>query len=528
MKRIKKLIPYIWLVVIVMGMTIYMHHYFVLDADDDSGAEMILSFMLSKSHGILSRDWIYSTEIRVINTQLIYSLLFHFFEDWQYVRTIGNAVMYIILILSVGYLCSQLRIKKYFALVAALFIIPVSREYYLFALQGAYLLPHITISVLLLAMFFDFCKSNGKRKIIAGTMAIITAFLSGMGGVRQLIIFGIPLVLACIWLLYLNRSNILLDKNWFKNKHVIYALYSIALFSFMLIGLSINMIVLSKYYSFSSNYDGFSIWYSVFNLESIGTLITGWLSSLGYHYGDRIFSWATVFNLLPAVIMFFLFMLLKEILQNIDKYSDLQNITVLFFTSGVLVLSILYFFTDMNYHDRYLIPISVFSFVLVAIYINNKVNNKRIITWIYLLGILYLTGYMVINLYNYTKMDGTRETRVVADILTEGGYYEGYSSACWKFGNSLTEYTDGKVRVRRMIDITPELMQENGSGFSEESFWCWLCDKNMLAEVPSGKIFCILYNEMEEMDKAEILYKSDSVIVYGYESYKELCDDLSE
>lgn len=135
---------------------------------------------------------------------------------------------------------------------------------------------------------------------------------------------------------------------------------------------------------------------------------------------------------------------------------------------------------------------------------------------------------MVINLYNYTKMDGTRETRVVADILTEGGYYEGYSSACWKFGNSLTEYTDGKVRVRRMIDITPELMQENGSGFSEESFWCWLCDKNMLAEVPSGKIFCILYNEMEEMDKAEILYKSDSVIVYGYESYKELCDDLSE
>lgn len=79
-----------------------------------------------------------------------------------------------------------------------------------------------------------------------------------------------------------------------------------------------------------------------------------------------------------------------------------------------------------------------------------------------------------------------------------------------------------------MIDIRPELMQENGTGFSEESFWYWLCDKNMPAETPSGKIFCILFKELEEMDKAEILYQSDSVIVYGFESYKELCDDLCE
>lgn len=224
MNRIKKSIPYIWLVVIILGMVIFVHHYFILDADDDTGAEMILSFMLSKSHGILSRNWIYSTEIRVINTQLIYSLLFHFFEDWQYVRTIGNAIMYVILIMSVGYLCSQLQIKKYFVLVAALFIIPVSREYYLFALQGAYLLPHITISILLLALFFDFCKSHGKRRIITGSMAIFLAFLSGMGGVRQLIIFSIPLVLGCIWLLYLNRSK-LLDEKWYKSENIIYAIF---------------------------------------------------------------------------------------------------------------------------------------------------------------------------------------------------------------------------------------------------------------------------------------------------------------
>lgn len=543
MNRIKKWIPYLWLAGIVLGMTIYMHHYFILDADDDTGAEMILSYMLSDSHGILSKDWVYSTEIRVLNMQLIYSFLFHFLDDWQYVRTIGNAVMYMILVLSVGYLCSQLGIKKYFALVAALFMIPVSRDYYFSALQGAYLLPHITISVLLLALFFDFCKSKGKRRNIAGAMALLTALLSGMGGIRQLIIFGVPLVLACLWMLYLDRSSISEGK-WFQNTHVQRVLYSIALLSFMLIGLFFNKIVLSKYYSFgisindSFRYDGSDIWYSEFNLERVGTLITGWLSSIGYHYGGRVFSETTVINVLPAVIIVLLFMYYKEILQgggqkaghssNNDTYDDCQKITALFLASGVLILNILYFFTDMQYRNRYLMPVSVFSFVVAAIYINNKVNNKKIITWSYLLGILYLTGYTVINLYNYTKMDAAWETRIVADILTEEGYYEGYSSACWLFGNSITEYTDGKVRVWRMIDIKPELMQENESGFSEESFFYWLCDKNMLTEAPSGKIFCILYSELEEMDKAEILYQSDSVIVYGYDSYDAFVRDMND
>lgn len=525
MKKTKKLIPYIWLAVVILGISIYVHHNFILEADDDSGAEMILANEIGNGHGILSEDWIYSTEIRVLNTQIVYGFLFHLFDDWQYVRTIGNAIMYILLVLSVGYLCRQLKIKKYFALVATLFVIPVSRDYYVFALQGAYLLPHITISVLLLALYFDFCSSIGKRRNIVGTIAILLSFLAGMGGIRQCVIFSIPLVLACIWMLYLNRSHLSFEK-WFKNTYIQYVLYSIALFAAMSIGLLVNKVLLPRYYSFGSF--GSDILYTEFNQEKIGTLILGWLCSIGYQYGNKVISLTTILNLLPAVVFIILILVITGILKNNDKYDDMQKIAVLFFLSGVIILSLLFFFTDMVYYPRYLLPVSVFSFLLVAIFLNCKVNKAKLILWIQLMGILYLTACTVINLYGYTKIDQTSETRMVADTLVEQGYYEGYSSSYWRFGNSITEYTSGKIRVWRMQNVTPELVEEKGSVVLKENLMGWLCNRNMHVEVPTGKIFYISNNELREMDKAVILYKSDSVVVYGYDNYDALVQDMDD
>ena len=39
--------------------------------DSDDSAEMILAELLSREGGILSKNWYYSTELRVLNTQLV-------------------------------------------------------------------------------------------------------------------------------------------------------------------------------------------------------------------------------------------------------------------------------------------------------------------------------------------------------------------------------------------------------------------------------------------------------------------------
>ena len=48
--------------------------------DSDASSEMVLAQQLSQNGGILSRDWIYSTELRVMSTQLVFAPLFLLFS----------------------------------------------------------------------------------------------------------------------------------------------------------------------------------------------------------------------------------------------------------------------------------------------------------------------------------------------------------------------------------------------------------------------------------------------------------------
>ena len=54
--------------------------------DSDMSSEMILGQLLARNNGILSDQWYYSTELRVLNTQLIYALFFRLSRNWKYER----------------------------------------------------------------------------------------------------------------------------------------------------------------------------------------------------------------------------------------------------------------------------------------------------------------------------------------------------------------------------------------------------------------------------------------------------------
>lgn len=91
---------WIVLIIVLAGLVVYMsvHVEDLLDADMSS--ELILGNLLKQSGGILSDQWHYSTEVRVLNTQLVYSMFFHLFDDWQTVRIFGNITLYLVLLAS--------------------------------------------------------------------------------------------------------------------------------------------------------------------------------------------------------------------------------------------------------------------------------------------------------------------------------------------------------------------------------------------------------------------------------------------
>ena len=61
--------------------------------DSDSASELVLAQHLSQKNAILSTDWCYSTELRVLNTQLIFAPLFKIFSDWSTIRFVGAMLL---------------------------------------------------------------------------------------------------------------------------------------------------------------------------------------------------------------------------------------------------------------------------------------------------------------------------------------------------------------------------------------------------------------------------------------------------
>lgn len=79
--------------------------------DGDASAELVLAEHLSRTNRILSEDWFYSTELRVVNTQLVFALLFKFFDRWRLVRFAGAMLLQGIYILSYAYFARQAGVK---------------------------------------------------------------------------------------------------------------------------------------------------------------------------------------------------------------------------------------------------------------------------------------------------------------------------------------------------------------------------------------------------------------------------------
>lgn len=169
--------------------------------DSDASSELILSKLLSEEGGILSRNWYYSTELRILNTQLLYSLLFRFTDSFRAVRVIANAIMQALLALSFLFSARQAGVPRANRLFCAgLLLLPVSVPYARIMLMHAYYMPHVIIGFLLIGLLFGAVNQQNARwkKRLFLTLYLLTSIVSGLGGIRQLMVTQAPLVAACL------------------------------------------------------------------------------------------------------------------------------------------------------------------------------------------------------------------------------------------------------------------------------------------------------------------------------------------
>ncbi|MCR5209639.1 MAG: hypothetical protein K6C99_05480 [Lachnospiraceae bacterium] len=512
------------LILIVLSLVsygIFMYKYGANFLDSDAAAEMILSNLLSKEGGVLSRSWYYSSELRVLNTQLIFSFLFHIFNNWKIVRITGGILLLIILCTSALFLGKSIKMTHFeTSMFALVMLLPVSDLYLEFVMAWSYYIPHIVISFVTIALLL-FAINHEKKTVVFSGLNCILALIAGMGGWRQLINLYIPLVIVAGWL-YIDTNFTLkndIKKNIYKTDILRLLIINCFLFLSATIGFLINSTVLRKNYEFKRMG---SVWFTDFSSERMINMLSAVLHMFGYDQGK-----ATSFSSIKNGVCFLIVLLgiiaVRDILKN-KIYSIEEDIIARYLTAAFVIMLLIEVFSDALIADRYIIPISVFIVPVIIIFLKRRyenINQSKEKKTILLLSFLFFVIVSGCSLYNYCFSDFRKETEYnqITESLLEQGYDKGFGTF-WN-GDVFTELSNGKIEMYCWDSDISNVK-------APDDIYKWLQKKSHVNELPSGKVFCILSADERNSELAKkinagiAIYESEEYTVWGYESYNDM------
>ena len=143
-KRYALLLAAAWLAVCFAAACIYAAKCGTYFIDADMSSELVLARQLSREGGILSKNWYYSSELRVLNNQLVFAPLFALSDNWQLVRTLGTAITLAVMTACYIFMArgTGLSWTGTFAS-AGVLLLPLSDSYTYAVLTGLFYIPHI-------------------------------------------------------------------------------------------------------------------------------------------------------------------------------------------------------------------------------------------------------------------------------------------------------------------------------------------------------------------------------------------------
>lgn len=525
-RRIKKFGPYILLgicfVILLLLNVFFLNHWL----DSDMAAEMIFSKQLAEGkHFFATPDWYYSTEFRFLYTHLIMGPLFLIMENWHTIRMLTNIVFYVLLVASYLYFMKPLRIQtRKVVLTAIILLLPFSETLMLHMQMGNTYMSHVIIMFLFFGMYLRLTRENDLkkgRKYRIFILYMILAVICGLSGVRYLMALQCPLFLTAVY--YVLKSDVLQN---FRKKSTLgnfilltgsntawYLYYSIIGVFGSLIGYGINVLFVSRRYSFQT--------YEVTNfieinngvlLERIQDAIGSVLLLFGYIPEKGVLS-------LRGIITIIAFVLIAAVIYcTVKVYKKAEGnrfFVALFFIITFLLNSFMLIFTTSNLVPRYYITVMVFMLPVFAIYF----EEERIAfdKWVVglLLGICLFTGTSKLAI-SLIISDKNADKYQVAHFLEEEGYLFGYATY-WN-GNIITELTNGSVEVANVVEP------------ANLTYFKWSSPKKYYEEeYYEGEVFLLLTIEeatdfamAQTLQNGQKMYEDENYIVFVYESVNEL------
>lgn len=484
----------------------------------DESSEILLGNILASENQLVTKSWYYSTEIRVLGTNILYSFFFHLTDSWHRVRLLSLFSMYLLLLLSYFGMSRVYRFKRYFYLTAAVLFLPFSDVYYHIVLKGGHYFPVIITSVQVLAFAEYYLRLSGMKKRLFLGFNFIFSILIGLTGGRQLLATYIPLAAAAVFTFLSSKKEE--SQNW-----LVFALTD---FAGSVIGYEINAQILSGIY-FYDTWD--KVAFTGFNSIRFDEILNGFLSAFGYTAG-KIFSLPVLLgNTLCLSWLSLTVFAVWYAMRNKQRVSGRFYRLAAFVLALYLIFILFYLFTDAFYHCRYDLPVIIFTMPLLALFLD-EVKWKRTICsglLITLVSAAVLSGALYYK--SSWNLDKNEELRKITNFLVSEGYENGYSSF-WR-SNIVTEFSNGKIDVWDLID------DSNDQAFLRvkdiDQTYHWLQKVSHDTTHPAGKLFLLftageykntIWNFPENNGDENIIYQSQDYVVLGYENYTDMIDHL--
>lgn len=151
--NLSKLLPIIFIIVytIVIGFEYTQGKSYI---DSDMAAEMVMAKQLNDEGVLISENWYYGTEFRVLCEPTLYKLTLALFPDnWHMARVSAKAVVLLMLAAAFFYLCKMLKLPKVACwLGATVIIMPFGFWNAFHSIMGPIYATHMIYVILLMSL----------------------------------------------------------------------------------------------------------------------------------------------------------------------------------------------------------------------------------------------------------------------------------------------------------------------------------------------------------------------------------------
>ena len=445
--------------------------------DSDMASELALASHLAEEGKLISGTWVYSTEVRVLSTQLIFTPLMALFpHDWRLVRTLGCLILQGILAVS-AYFCGRAlgADKKFSLLFAGLSISACSVVYAQMVTIGAYYVPHAVLTNLCVGMTARLMRmEKGKKRAALGALLLAMCVLMGASSIRYPFCATIPVAAAGLWAYIFPSGGESAPRTRAQGART---MLTLAVCAVSVAGFAVGQSILSRVCLYDAARYG-------------GVRLASFLDA------D---------------------MTLKAAREN---QSDVLRFGALTLAMSAAITALSFVLLEGLYLNRYWIPLMTLGAPVMAACLTGETNApfRRGCALLFAGVVLTASAMQITSTMKHPEITDVQRER--AAFLQESGLTFGYATF-WN-ANVITELTNGEVEA---VGITIA-QNEKGQGVPRVSEWLE-AQENRRMERPDERVFMLLTEaESERLDDfltqsgAQARYTRDGMTAYEIESQR--------